>query len=166
MKIGKKEIKYTAVIVAIFVAVFLWGRSADAAELRLGLAAGTFNTQGAVTQDLMLTSTDLHWYANISRWGGDARGLDEVTRFSGGYRVNWRRDKFVSPFLRLGVAYFDQEPMPYVSDNWTFDMGAGLRFNNILELEAQHNSTAGRSRWNTGLDNITLAVVLPFGASK
>jgi len=89
-----------------------------------------------------------------------------ITRFSGGYRVNWLRDKFISPYLRLGMAWFDSTPEPYISDQWSFDMAAGLRFRNVLELEAQHNSTAGRSLTNSGIDSITLSIVLPFGASK
>ena len=46
---------------------------------------------------------------------------------------------------------------------YAYDLAFGLRFWQILELEFdQHNSTAGRSNDNTGLDAIYLGFVLPF----
>jgi hypothetical protein len=165
MNINGKKITYTMVLVAIFVALFLWGVKADAAELRIGLGYSIFNTDGTVTQDLMLTSTDRRWYAQATRIGRSTT-FDPLTRFSFGYRVNWRRNTNFSPYLRLGMAHFSAEPIGYISDLTAFDMGVGARLWDLVEVEVQHNSTAGRTDQNEGINIVCLCVVLPFGASR
>lgn len=157
-----KRISYTSVLVAIFIALFIWGRAAEAGEARIGLGVGTFNVQGAIYQDLLVTTDEQTWYAQVTRIGNDEH-FDVLTRYSAGYRVNWRDDKFAEPYLRLGMAHFDKEPTYRISDKWSFDMAVGIRFKDVVELEAQHNSTAGRTNYNYGLDSIVLGVVLPFG---
>ena len=173
------------ILVVIFTLLFLWGRESDAAELRIGLGTGVANTaSSARAQDLMITTTDRRWYFQITRigslpyaqsrlvaapYGGFKRivtEFDTLTRFSGGYRVNWRRDKKLSPYMRLGMSVFDREPQSLISDKWAFGMAVGVRFKDIFEIEMQHNSTAGRTERNRGLNFVTVGVVLPFGASK
>ena len=151
-------------VIALFVAVFLWGRTADAAEARLGIGFGYASNEGATYQELMLTSDDLRWYGAVTRIGGDTRNNYHYTRFTAGYRVNWRRETNFSPFMRLGAAYFDKEPTDYISDDLAFDMAIGVRLYDIVELEIdQHNSTGGRSDQNEGLDGFMLGLTFPFG---
>ena len=150
--------------IVIFVGLFLWGMKADAAEARLGLGFGYSNSEGSRYQEMMLTSSDRRWYGAVTRIGGDDRHNYQYWRFTAGYRVNWRRDKRFSPYMRLGVAYFDDVPFDYISEHLAFDMAIGVRLWDIVELEFdQHNSTAGRSDQNEGLNAILLGVVLPFG---
>ena len=69
----------------------------------------------------------------------------------------------VSPFLRFGVAYFDDPPDDYIDEHLAFDLAVGIRFWDIVELELdQHNSTAGRSNNNEGLDAIMLGLTFQF----
>lgn len=163
VKPNKQEVFLLLVIVA-FLGFFMWGLRADASEVRVGVGAGYTSNVGSRSQELMFTSTDLHWYGAVTRVGGDNLHNYKFTRVTAGYRVNWRRDKKVSPFMRFGMAYFDKEPYDYISDQWAFDMAIGIRFWGILELEFdQHNSTAGRTDQNSGLDTVMLGIVLPFG---
>lgn len=158
----KKSMGVLAII--IFVVFFALGRSAEAAEARLGLGFGVSGNEGARYQEMMLTTNDLRWYGAVTFIGGDNRHDYQYRRFTIGYRVNWRRATNFSPYLRLGTAYFDKEPTDYISDKWAFDMAIGMRLWNILELEiVQHNSTAGRSNQNEGLNAPMFSVVLPFG---
>lgn len=175
--LNKTTITYTAILVVIFVTFFVMGRYAEAGEARIGLGAGTFNAQGAIVQDVMVTTDDLRWYASFQRAGGDdvfynleqrhcrtvRVPFSSVNRFAVGYRVNWYRERTVSPYLRLGAAYFDREPMPFISDDLSYDMAVGVRISDIIEIEAQHNSTAGRSAFNKGMDSVVFGVTLPFG---
>jgi hypothetical protein len=162
---NNKKVKQLALIGVIitFVGFFLWGVKADAAELRLGFATGYQANAGAAYQELMVTSSDRHWYAAVTRIGGDDEHNYKYNRWTAGYRVNWRRDKRISPFMRLGVAYFTEPPTDYISDEYAFDLAIGFRFFNVVELELdQHNSTGGRSDENEGLDAVMLSMVLPF----
>ena len=146
-------------LIVTFIGFFLWGRAADAAEAGIGLG---FSKNGATHQQLTLTSTDLRWYGSATRIGGDRRHNYVYGRLGAGYRVNWRRDMRFSPYMKLGGVYFTEEPTDYISDRWAFDMNIGVRLYDIVELEYQHNSTAGRSDQNEGLDTVVLQVVLPF----
>ena len=163
-KVQQNKSKALVVLaIFIFIGFFAWGRSADAAELRLGVGAGYTKNMGARSQEIMLTWDDRHWYAAVTRIGGDTLHNYQFTRVTAGYRVNWRRGKRFSPFMRLGGAYFDDEPWDYISDQWAFDMAFGVRLWDVLELEIdQHNSTAGRSDQNSGMDTIMLGMVFPF----
>lgn len=164
--LSKRKLKQYVLIglILVFVGFFLWGRSAEAAEARIGVGFGYASNAGATYQELMVTSTNRNWYGAVARIGGDDRNNYHYTRFTVGYRVNWRDETRVSPYLRLGAAYFDNEPTDYVSDPLAFDMAIGVRLWNIVEIEFdQHNSTAGRSDQNEGLDAWLLGVTLPFG---
>lgn len=158
-----KQITYTSIILGIFVALFLWGRAADAAEARAGIGFGYDSNQGAVYQELMVTRGDLRWYGSFTRIGGDDEHDYQYSRLAAGYRVNWRRDTRFSPYMRFGGAYFTEEPTDYISDRWAFDLAIGIRLWDIVELELdQHNSTGGRSEQNEGLDAIVLGITFPF----
>lgn len=149
------------VLVLAFLALFIWGRNAESAELGLGVGYGINHTAKAAVQEITISTDDYRWYGQVIRIGGDGV-LDDNWRYSAGYRLFWRRDENVKPFLRLGAAYFDHAPVQLVSDHLTFDMGLGLRWKDIIELEYNHNSTAGRSDKNTGIDFVTLRVVFQF----
>jgi hypothetical protein len=160
----KRATKQKIAILAIitFIGFFLWGRAADAAEVGVGLG---FSKNGATHQQVTLTSTDLRWYGSVTRIGGDRRHNYIYGRVAAGYRVNWRRDTRFSPYMKLGGVYFTKEPTDYISDSWAYDMNIGVRVWDIVELEYQHNSTAGRSSQNEGLDTVMVSVVLPFGGN-
>lgn len=164
LKEAKPKQLLAILAIAIFLVFFLWGRVADAAEARLGLGMGYASNEGATYQELMLSSDDLRWYGAVTRIGGDTRNNYHYTRFTVGYRVNWRRETNFSPYMRLGAAYFDKEPTDYISDKLAFDLAIGVRLWGIVELEGdQHNSTGSRSDQNEGLDAVMLGVTLPFG---
>ena len=160
--INKKHILLGVIV--LFAGFFLWGSVVDASEVRLGVGAGVTKNAGSRSQELMITSEDLHWYAAATRVGGDDLHNYEFWRITAGYRVNWRRGTRFSPFMRLGAAYFDKEPYDYISDHWAFDMAIGVRLWDVVEFELdQHNSTAGRTDQNSGLDTVMLGFVFPFG---
>jgi len=157
---------YTTVAVVIFIVVFLWGyfNEVEAAEYEGRLGLGTQATDRedrgkAITQDFMFT-IDRDWYMEATRFG-NGTVIPETWRFSAGRRVDWREETYFAPFVRLGAAYW-LEPSVLVSENWTFDMAVGFRAWNIVEIEYQHNSTAGRSGKNTGVDIVGLYVVFDF----
>lgn len=149
----KTRVKWTAVAVTVFVILFAWGyyNETQAEELRLGLGHGATHDNQWRSQSFMLSNRD--WYVDASRLGGDTK-LPDTWRFAMGYRVDWREQANVAPFLRLGASYFLDEPTPIISERLTFDMAAGLRLFHILDIEWQHQSTAGRSRTNLGNDMI------------
>ena len=153
--------KYAAIgAIVVFVALFLWGRVADAAEVSLGL--GYSPKHETRYQQVMLGTDDRRWYGSLARIGGDVRHDYQYWRVGAGYRVNWRRESRISPHMRLGAVYFSEEPTDYISDQWAFDMAVGARLWDIVDVEWQHNSTAGRSSQNEGLDAVVLSVVFNF----
>ena len=159
----KKRLLGIAVVV-LFAGLFLWGSYAEASEGRLGLGFGYTANVGSRTMEFMLTSDDLRWYGSVSKIGGDYRHNYQFTRWCGGYRVNWRREKSIMPFMRLGACYFDEPPFDYISSDYAYDLSVGVRLWGVAELELlQHNSTAGRSDQNEGVDGILLGIVFPFG---
>jgi len=162
MALDRKKLKqYTLIgLIVVFVGFFLWGRTADAGEASIGLG---FAGNGATYQQVMVMDNERKWYASATRIGGDRRHNYVYGRLAVGYRVNWRRVSRFSPYMRLGGVYFTDEPTDYISDDFAFDMAIGTRLWQIVDVEYQHNSTAGRSNQNEGLDAVTLSVVFPFG---
>lgn len=151
------RVKLTVLAVLIFIVLFAWGLAK--AEVRLGVGKGVTHDNEWTAQDVLLTNKD--WYFQFTRLGGDEL-LPDTWRYSIGYRVEWREGSQVEPFLRLGVAYFDDVPYPVISEKYTFDMAVGVRAWRVVEFEWQHNSTAGRSDRNWGNDIFLLSVVLPL----
>ena len=155
--------KTSAALIALFLILFLWGRSSEAAEVGIGLSSGFNHSNGAVGQELSITSNDLRWFASYTRVGGRPEDtvLSYNDRFVAAYRVFWRRGHDLMPYTSLGAAYFS-EPTVLVTERLTYDLRLGVRWNNILELEYAHNSTAGRSVRNAGIDFVTLRAVFRF----
>lgn len=154
----KKTAKW--IVIGIFIALMAWGiyrQQADAAELRLGLGRGVSNGNEWVGQELAIAHR--HWYGSVSRLGGDDL-LPDTVRLAAGYRADWRTEQRLAPYLRLGGAYFTEEPTDLISDRWAYDMALGLRIFGVLDLEYQHNSTAGRSLQNSGNDMLLLGLVV------
>ena len=165
VKLSKGKI-LTASAVVVFVLVFFWGRYAEAAEVGVGLGFGTFNARGAIMQELSVTSDDYRWFASYTRIGKNDSNrlvLEQNDRFVVAYRTFWRRDKDVKPYLSLGAAYFTHPPNDLISDRLSYDLRLGFRWRDILEVDLDgHNSTAGRSSRNTGVDSINLRAVFRF----
>ena len=155
--------KPTGWLVLAFIVLFTWGLynevKADELEMRVGLGLGATNDNEWVAQEIMVTNRD--WYASILRTGDD-NVLPDTWRLSLGYRVDWRQDKKAAPYMRFGFAVWEQEPFPLISDRLSYDMAVGARFWHVLDLEWQHNSTAGRSDFNNGNDIVILSFVLPL----
>lgn len=148
----------------IVIGLFLCSGVANSAEARLGIGLGYNANVGARYQEVMLTSSDRHWYFALTNIGNDERYNYQYLRYTAGYRFNWGKETKFSPYLRLGVAYFDEEPFDYISDKTAFDVAIGFRLWNVIELEImEHNSSAGRTEQNEGLDAISISVVMPFG---
>ena len=152
-------------IIALFVAVFIWGRSAEAGEpeFGLGLGFGYASNEGATYQELFLRDASRNWYGSVNRIGGDTLNNYEYWRFCGGWQVNWRKNSNISPYSRLGACWFDEAPTDYISDNLAYELALGVRLWNIVEIDIDtHNSTAGRSEQNEGLDAVMIRMVFPF----
>lgn len=147
--------------VVVFAMLFIWGlgKVANAGEVSLGVGGGATNGNDWIGQFVMISDRD--WYASAMRVGGDDVQPD-TWRYAIGYRVDWREDKKIAPFLRLGAAYWADEPTPLISDQWSYDMSAGVRLWRVVDVEWQHNSTAGRTDFNKGNDMPFVNVVLPF----
>ena len=126
------------------------------AEVRLGVGQAMTHDSDWVAQDVMLSDRD--WYAQITRFGGDAR-LPDTWRYSAGYRIDWRERDSVALFMRFGIAYFEDSPAYVVSERYTFDLAAGVRLFSFIDIEWQHNSTAGRSKVNLGNDVLLVSLV-------
>jgi hypothetical protein len=153
--------KYTAGAVAIFIVLFIWGmQDSYGAEVRLGLGKGMTNGNDWITQEFMLVGKR-KWYLSAMLTGNDDQQPD-TWRYAVGYRVNWRDHTRASPFMRLGAAYWQDKPVPLISDHVSYDMAVGVRVLHVVELEWQHNSTSGRSDQNKGNDLFTLAMVFTF----
>lgn len=155
-----KVLKWTAI--AIFCVLFAWGivrQQAEAADLRLGLGFGVSNDNGWIGQELMFTHK--HWYGAAMRLGGDDI-LADTTRLTVGYRVEWRDERRLSPYLRFGAAYFLDQPTDIISDQWAYDMAMGVQLFGVADLEYQHNSTAGRSLQNSGNDMLIASLKVRF----
>ena len=159
----KRNNKKAAVIaLAIFLAIMAIGVKVHAAEIGLGLASGYNHNAGARYEEIILMGEN-HWYASFTRIGGDDLHNYQYSRYCGGYKVTWRPKKNFSPIMRLGACKFSDPPTDYVSGTYTYDIALGFRFWNVLELELdEHNSTAGRSNQNEGLDAFMLRIVFPL----
>ena len=158
----KKGVIAKWIAIAIFIVLFSWGvvrQQADAAELRLGLAFAVTNDNDWIGQELMFVHKN--WYGSVIRLGND-NVLPDTVRLAAGYKVGWRDGRRISPFLRLGGAYFKDEPTDIISDRWAYDMALGLRLYSVLDLEYSHNSTAGRSIQNSGNDMLLVGLTVGF----
>ena len=150
-------------VIAVFVGFYLWGLKADAAEVGLGLGFGYASNDGATYQEIQIKDDNQNWYGSLARIGGDTRNNYHYWRACGGYQVNWRRGRVIEPYARLGACYFDEEPTDYISDELAYELAFGVRLWDIVEVDIDtHNSTAGRSDQNEGLDGAMLRVIWRF----
>jgi len=161
----------TRIAIALLVLITAFGiyKEAHAQEVKLGLGYGVNHTEDWIMQEVVISNRD--WYGSIARLGGDDSGgcmvqlceaLPTTWRVAAGYRADFREDKNFSPYTRMGIAYFEEAPDMVVSENLTFDLAIGMRLYKVVDIELQHQSTAGRSRRNWGSDLITLSLVLPL----
>lgn len=157
MTYNKKVAKWA--IIAIFVGLFAWGVKVEAAEAGVGLSHAVTHNSKWIGQHIFVSNRD--WYLEVARFGNEPR-LPDTWRLTTGARVDWRELRKFSPYLKLGVAYYKDEPTWIVSDNLTFDMGIGVRLWGVLDLEYNHNSTGGRSAYNKGGDQGVLYLVRQF----
>lgn len=165
MKLSK--IPRAAWLVIAFVVVFALGllNEARAAEPRhdivIGLGYGVINADGAITQRLGYMY-DRRWYARAERFGGPRYDDDPTWVYSLGRRVSWRRERAVAPFMEFGVAKYE-EPLTRedgyapVTAEWTYTLGVGVSLWGIIDAGLAHNSTAGRSSNNDGIDRVYLS---------
>ena len=150
--------KPTVWAVIVFVIIFTWALAAGAATphtFTVGLGKGVLNGN-EWTQQQIGYEYNRKWYAQAARLGGDSV-LPTTYRYTMGRLVNARLDKRVSPYARLGIAYFADSPSALVDDHWTFDLGIVVTAWHVIRLEWRHNSTAGRSSPNTGIDLVELS---------
>lgn len=157
-----KKVKPAVWGVLVFIGLLFWGfsREADAAEhaLTIGLGKGMLHENDSTTQQIGY-EYNRRWYAKATLI--DGRGvIDRTYRYTVGRRVAFRPGKTIDPYMRIGVGYFSVVPDELVNDHWVFDLGLGIDFNEIGRLEYSHNSTAGRSRPNTGVDMVLLTFYL------
>ena len=152
-------------LIGAFIVAFGFGiKNAQADDFRIAFGAGFNHSEKALTSEVMYTF-DNHVYLAATRIGGDLvlnPNHNQIMKLAGGYRVRWRDELKVSPYMRMGIAYFDHKPYLVMNDNVAFDMALGVRLWDIAELELLHNSTAGRSTRNWGLDYVNFGLVIPF----
>ena len=159
-------------LIVLFVALFAWGLSSNAAAderkkaLTVGLGYGYAATKDLISQRIGYLHDD-RWFVRYERLGGPGLDHDDFNSIALGRRVMWREDKRIEPFLEFGAAYFDEPPTrsgkPVVSERLTYSMSIGARFFDVIEFVfADHNSTAGRSERNKGIDRVALTFILKF----
>lgn len=159
------------IAIALLVLVTAFGvyNEAYAQEVKLGLGYGVSHTEGWIMQEVVISDRD--WYGSIARLGGDDSGscmvqlceaLPTTWRVAAGYRADFREGLNLSPYTRMGIAYFKDAPNMVVSEHLTFDLAVGVRLYKVVDLELQHQSTAGRAYRNWGTNLITLSLVLPW----
>ncbi len=153
----EKILKWTAI--AIFIGLAAWGLKAESAEVGIGLSHAVSHESKWIGQHMYLSDRD--WYIEATKYGGEDR-LPDTWRYTAGFRVDWRPDTRIEPYLKIGVAYFEDKPVWVISDHWAYDMSMGMRFFGVLDLEYNHNSTGGRSDHNKGNDLINLYLIKEF----
>lgn len=157
---NKKVLKWT--IISIFIALLGWGivnEKANAAEGSIGLSFAFSHGSDWIGQHLEVGNRD--WYFGVARFGNEDK-LPDTNRYTVGTRVDWREGYTISPFLKFGLAYFQDEPTWIISDRWAYDMTVGARFFEVIDLQINHNSTAGRTDFNKGNDIAILSIVREF----
>jgi hypothetical protein len=128
----------------------------------VGVYTGVVNSNGVRTQRLSYRYQD-RWEVSYARVGG--KGWSTANYFSVSRLVFWRGNDR-GPFLSLGAAYTDglvgkkDEGKPLVTEQLTYELGIGYQWvlssATDMELRWIHNSTAGRSERNKGIDRVGL----------
>ena len=171
------KVKPTWYIVVAFVVamIFLFatedarGQTTDITRtpitISTGLGFGTFHYSGGVSQRIGVgVGPQDRWIYAYERLGG--KGYNDVNQVSLVRRVRHDRTGLAGS---IGVAYSDDyleeevrgEGVPLVSDKLTFVLGIDytwtLSSKTGLRLGILHNSTAGRSERNHGIDRVYLS---------
>lgn len=165
-----KDIKPTAWVVMGFLALLLVALASEKVyahdngsdhRLSLGVSGGIVNYPGGVTQRLGY-SYGGKWVTDYERLGG--KGYEQVHALSVVRRVRFKQTGFS---LSLGATYFDgtleEKGRPgkeIVSDKLTYRLGIDYTWevSSVTDIRfgILHNSTAGRSERNGGIDRLHL----------
>jgi hypothetical protein len=166
------KVKKTVYIVVAFVVAMtcLFINEAHAHEvgssphaITLGVNGGILNYSGGVTQELGYSFDD-KYEVSYERLGG--KGYENVSAFTV-RRVVWKNAYRSGPYLSLRATYTDglveskdRAGKALVSERFSFQMGLGYKWalssTTGIRIGMLHNSTAGRSQRNRGIDRITL----------
>ena len=154
-------------LILIFIVLFAWALSDEvrAEAVEVGLSYGAAHSRQHITQRIAYIHAD-KWIAQYERHGGN--GYDDTNSVSFQRQVRWRQEKNIQPYLRFGASYFDDRILDpdsdkgryLVDERLTFSLGFGAWFWKVLNLGIEHNSTAGRSDPNRGIDRIYLGFML------
>jgi hypothetical protein len=169
------KIKPTAVLVGLFVvgSIFLLARevqahgpsTTDSSHHSAGISLGTgvLDSSRLRTQRLEYRYRN-RWQVAYERFGGDDWN---TASYIGVSRLMYLRGNGRGPFLSLGAGYFDEilvderEGEALVSERLTYELGIGyswvLSQSSDIEAGWKHNSTAGRSKRNHGIDRVALS---------
>lgn len=153
--------KKTSWLIVAFVVLAIWGgcQMAEAQEAGIGIGFGATNGNNWTGQQIFVSNGT--WYGSFMRVDGDDT-LPQTNRYSIGYRISWRQQTRFTPYLKIGAAYFEHDITPLISDRWAYDMAVGARLWRVADIEWQHNSTAGRSDFNDGVDMPFLFLTFQF----
>jgi hypothetical protein len=128
----------------------------------IGVSGGVVNYSGGVTQKLGYTYGNQRWRTEFERMGGGS--IDSVNFFS---LVRHVKTNLGGLGLSLGVTYSDglledkdRPGLTLVSDRLSYRLGVDytwtLSSSTDLVFDFVHNSTAGRSKRNSGIDRVGL----------
>lgn len=166
-----EKIKPTMYLVALFVIALtlFFATEAESSEptnphsVHLGLGAGVINYPGGITQVLGYSYNDI-WSATYERMGG--KRYSNIHSYSMS-RVVWKKAHRQGLFMSIGATYTDgvleerdRVGKAIVSERLSYRLGIGygwkLSPTNSIRVGLVHNSTAGRSDRNKGIDRIIL----------
>jgi hypothetical protein len=168
MSIFKRNSGKNIILVSAFVAVLTLAFCHEPAhagdlEVTLGLGSGVAKSTEMITQRVGVMR-DNKWYLRAERFGGEP--WNKEWGFFAGRRVQFRQDRNWQPYIQMGVGHFnaplkhEDKDLPNVTERTTFELGLGIsrRLSPSAEMELgfDHNSTAGRSNKNNGIDRIHL----------
>ena len=167
-----KNIRWNTVAVVLFVlsliALFISEDAHGAVgdwSITTGVAGGVVHYSGGVTQTIGVLSPEKKWYAEYERQGGKEWSRVHAVSVS---RVVWLRPEQKGLHLSLGATkssgtLVESGPgnKPLVSEDLSYRLGIGYSWTlspaTAIRLGVIHNSTAGRSDRNHGIDRIHLA---------
>jgi hypothetical protein len=165
----KRHAMGSLVAILSFIILFWWGSRNEAFgdEITIGVGAGVDHIEGAITQRLGYQPNP-RWHLRYERFGG--KGEPHSNMYGIQRTLRWRQDKELQPYLSLGAVYFDtiltdEKGRELMKDEFlAYNLGVGIdwRYSKLtsLRLGFDHNSTAGRSDRNRGVDRIHLTFML------
>lgn len=149
-----KKLRVGAIILFVGLFALLLAQEANANDWTIGLGYGIAYTEGGVKQSLGYSTGK--WQIVYDRHGQDVGNANSWSVFR---QVKARHGRKVQPFMNLGATYWndllvdpDKAPRVLVNEHLTFKLGIGVKLWNILDIGIDHDSTAGRSEPNRGID--------------